>query len=132
MQTYIVLFRGINVGGNNIIRMKELTAKLEQHGFSDVKSYIQSGNLVLRSDELPTEKVQQLVTTHFGFTPEVFALTSAEFKSIAQQKPYQAPAVEVEGKFVHFFICQQNISLDQAAIAKYQSDSEQITVVDNT
>ena len=54
MKTYIALFRGINVGGNNIIKMKDLVELLEGLGAKQVKTYIQSGNVVLQSIEEPS------------------------------------------------------------------------------
>jgi uncharacterized protein (DUF1697 family) len=50
MTTYLVLLRGINVGGKNKVPMAELKALLADLGFRDVRTYIQSGNAVLRSD----------------------------------------------------------------------------------
>jgi hypothetical protein len=44
MVTWIALFRGINVGGKNILPMKELTRELEKLGYTKIESYIQSGN----------------------------------------------------------------------------------------
>ena len=49
MKTYIALFRGINVGGRNMLPMKELKPMLERNGCLDVQTYIQSGNVVFRS-----------------------------------------------------------------------------------
>ncbi len=51
MKTCIALFRGINVGGNNLLPMKELRAVLEDLGMEDVRTYIQSGNAVFRTTE---------------------------------------------------------------------------------
>ena len=48
---YVALLRGINVGGNNLVPMKALKAKFEDLGFGDVKTYINSGNVVFSSDE---------------------------------------------------------------------------------
>ena len=50
MPTLIALLRGINIGGNNKLPMKELTALLEGMGLRDVQTYIQSGNVVFRCD----------------------------------------------------------------------------------
>ena len=49
MNTYIALFRGINVGGNNKLPMRELKDVLAGLGLHDVKTYIQSGNVVFQS-----------------------------------------------------------------------------------
>ena len=50
MNTYILLFRGINVGGKNTIKMKELVSLLEDLGLFQVQTYIQSGNVVYLLD----------------------------------------------------------------------------------
>ena len=49
-KTYIALLRGINVGGNNIIKMVDLKLAFEEMEFSNVKTYIQSGNVIFSSD----------------------------------------------------------------------------------
>lgn len=51
MNTYAVLLRGINVGGKNKVSMTDLKQNLEVIGYNDVKTYINSGNVVLRSDK---------------------------------------------------------------------------------
>ena len=53
MKTYIALLRGINVGGHKKVPMAELRDLLNKNGFSDIKTYIQSGNVIFKvSDEL--------------------------------------------------------------------------------
>jgi uncharacterized protein (DUF1697 family) len=49
VQSWIALFRGINVGGNNILPMAELRQELESLGLCNVRTYIQSGNVVFES-----------------------------------------------------------------------------------
>lgn len=51
MQSWVALFRGINVGGHRKLPMKELAAGLEALGLRQVRTYIQSGNVVFRGDE---------------------------------------------------------------------------------
>lgn len=51
MRTWVALFRGINVGGNRVLPMKDLVATLENAGAQDIETYIQSGNAVFRSQE---------------------------------------------------------------------------------
>ena len=50
MTTYLVLLRGINVGGKNKVPMARLRELLEELGYSDVSTYIASGNVILSSD----------------------------------------------------------------------------------
>ena len=78
MKTYIALFRGINVGGNNVLPMKELVARLESIGAQNVKTYIQSGNAVFQSQEtnasLLQNKISAAIKKSHGFEPQVFLL----------------------------------------------------------
>jgi uncharacterized protein (DUF1697 family) len=78
MKTYIALFRGINVGGNNVLPMKELVARLESIGAQNVKTYIQSGNAVFQSQEtnasLLSNKIIAAIKKSHGFEPQVFLL----------------------------------------------------------
>ena len=50
MKKYLALLRGINVGGNNIIRMVDLKAAFEEMGLNDVQTYIQSGNVIFNTE----------------------------------------------------------------------------------
>ena len=91
MNTYIALFRGINVGGNNIIKMKDLVDLLEGVGAKQVKTYIQSGNVVLQSTQEPSqlsEKISQAIQQRFGFSPQVLLLTQPEFEEAIHNNPY--------------------------------------------
>jgi uncharacterized protein (DUF1697 family) len=54
---YLILIRGINVGGKNVIKMDELKKIFEEMNFSDVKTHIQTGNVFIRDSEKNTEKL---------------------------------------------------------------------------
>lgn len=58
---YVALLRGINVGGNNMVSMKALKASFERLGFSDVSTYINSGNVLFRSDETDARKLEEKI-----------------------------------------------------------------------
>ncbi len=61
MQTYIALLRGINVSGQKKIKMADLRAGLETLSFSDITTYIQSGNIVFKSDILSVAKLEKQI-----------------------------------------------------------------------
>jgi len=61
VKTYIAFFRGINVGGKNLIKMTELKACFESLGFQDVSTYIQSGNVLFSANEANQLKLTSLV-----------------------------------------------------------------------
>lgn len=61
MARYAAFLRGINVGGNNIIRMVSLKEAFEECGFSEVKTYIQSGNVLFSSDIKDKERLEDIL-----------------------------------------------------------------------
>jgi len=75
MITYVALLRGINVGGNNVIKMDALRAAFEKLGFAGVKTYIQSGNVLFQSeltDELALEKtLEEALSKTFDYHARV-------------------------------------------------------------
>lgn len=72
MTAYIALFRGINVGGNKVVKMETLRNLLESVGLSDVKTYIQSGNVVFKS----SQTAGRIQVTIAGVFPKAFGLES--------------------------------------------------------
>ena len=101
MAIWIVLLRGINVGGKHVVPMKRLRELLEESGFSDVRTYIQSGNCVFGSDETDAGNVGQTIAgtieREFGFRPSVFALTLDDLDAAIAANPFPADA----GKALH-------------------------------
>jgi uncharacterized protein (DUF1697 family) len=87
---YIVLLRGVNVGGNKKLDMKSLRLFFENLGYSDVSSYINSGNIILSSNKkLNSKKIEQALEQQFGFTTSILIKTSREIKNIAKAIPAQ-------------------------------------------
>ncbi|MGC2049308.1 MAG: DUF1697 domain-containing protein [Gallionella sp.] len=103
MKTYIALFRGINVGGNSILPMKELVAVLENLGLQDLKTYIQSGNVIFRSKAADTAqlagKIGAAIRKSHGFEPLVLLLDSAVLDKVIRENPY--PEAEAVPNTVH-------------------------------
>jgi len=76
MNTYVVLLRGINVGGKNKVSMAELKKCLEELGFANVSTFIASGNVILQSDKR-AEEIQRQIET---ILPKAFKLDSELIK----------------------------------------------------
>ena len=90
MPRHIVLLRGINIGSRNRISMPELRAALEDAGFEDVRTYVQSGNVVLESrakSESVRRKVEQVIAERFGLDVEVVVRTRAELAAVVKRNP---------------------------------------------
>lgn len=128
MKTHIALLRGINVGGNNILPMKELVSLMEASGYKSVKTYIQSGNIVYQSEDNDNEKLSSLIEQKFGFKPYVFVLSIDEFKRAMNNCPYQSD----QGKEIHYFFLEgNNIIIDHSLLESLKADSEQYQLIDN-
>lgn len=94
MNTYAVLLRGINVGGKNKIKMADLRELLEEHGFLDVRTYIQSGNVVLRSElnaEQISSRIEQLLIRSFALDSSIVRVLCLSHGQLAQAVE-QAPS----------------------------------------
>jgi uncharacterized protein (DUF1697 family) len=91
MTTYLAFLRGINVGGNSLIRMAELTKALEAAGLQGVKTYIQSGNVIFVSAEKDKTKLAALIksTIHnaFNMIVDIAVFTQEEWRTIIKVAP---------------------------------------------
>lgn len=90
---YISILRGINVGGNRKILMKELKVLFEKLGFTEVVTYIQSGNVVFESDLKLSNadlevKIEQAITEIFGFDVPVIIRTTDEWAKSIVNNPF--------------------------------------------
>ena len=92
MKTYIALLRGINVSGQKIIKMELLRKILAELGFENIRTYIQSGNIIFESKSLPVLKLETKIAAkieeHFGFTVPVTIVTPEELLEIINKNPY--------------------------------------------
>jgi uncharacterized protein (DUF1697 family) len=88
---YLALLRGINVGGKNVIKMDFLKDIFEKMGFYDVKTYIQSGNILFKDTEIEKKKLaRKIEKTLFKITNYeimVLVITLSDFKNIIKDIP---------------------------------------------
>jgi uncharacterized protein (DUF1697 family) len=89
--TYVALLRGINLGPTNKIAMPALRAMTEELGYTDVATYISSGNLIFRtSKKAPTVEraLTKAITDTFGLTIDVMVRNDAQLKKVLGGNPY--------------------------------------------
>jgi uncharacterized protein (DUF1697 family) len=134
MQKYIALFRGINVGGNNILPMKELITLLENLGAEKVATYIQSGNVVLTHKEnnlkILSEKITAAIKKNFGFETKVLLLKQKEIEHAISSNPF--PEGEKEPKTLHaFFLTTTPKEPDLNKMDEIKTKSEQYRLIGN-
>jgi uncharacterized protein (DUF1697 family) len=93
VNTHLVLLRGINVGGKNKVPMAALRDCLEERGFSNVSTYIASGNVILSSDRQADEvqaQIEKALPECFTLDVELIkalALTPGQLRAIVENKP---------------------------------------------
>jgi uncharacterized protein (DUF1697 family) len=91
MRTYIAFLRGINVGGNNIIKMDALRQAFMDMGFTEVATYIQSGNVVFVSNKtncIRIEKqIERVLSTRFGYLARVLVREKKEMEATVAHLP---------------------------------------------
>ncbi len=92
MPVFIAFLRGINVGGKKTIAMAKLKALLEKVGFEDVKTHLNSGNVVFATKEKSPDKltrtIENAIGKEFGFAPAIVLRSAAELKAILAKNPF--------------------------------------------
>lgn len=127
MSPWIALLRGINVGGKNVLPMKDLTALIETAGCTDVKTYVQSGNAVFRSSnatapQLAT-RIARAIAQSRKFAPSVLVLSIRELEQVVAANPF--PEAESEPKSLHvFFLAESPKSPNVASLNSIKAESE--------
>jgi uncharacterized protein (DUF1697 family) len=106
METYISLLKGINVGGHKIIKMALLKSYLESFGFSNVCTYIQSGNIIYNFKKTKEEKlsnhIAQIINEQFGFQVNVITINQSGYKQILNQNPFVKKNVDIAHLHISF------------------------------
>ncbi|MCK9617522.1 MAG: DUF1697 domain-containing protein [Lentimicrobiaceae bacterium] len=88
---HIALLRGINVGGNNIIRMTDLKSCFENMGYGNVTTYIQSDNVIFSTNEKDNaqleSKTEKFLSEKFNYTSRVVIITHEQLAKIVKEAP---------------------------------------------
>ena len=134
MTAFVSLFRGINVGGHRKIKMDELKAVHESLGFRDVIPYIQSGNVVFKSDDADVVRLQKQledgIEKNFGFHVDVIMRTSAEFSVILEKNPFQNQQ-DRESKWIAvMFLAARPDDIAQEDLRKTYVGPEEFYIID--
>ena len=91
MARYVALLRGINVGGKNPIGMPALKACFDEHGFEDVATYIQSGNVLFSTGRASvsklTDRVERMLSADFDYDASVVIRDRAQMRTVIERAP---------------------------------------------
>jgi uncharacterized protein (DUF1697 family) len=117
MARQIALLRGINVGGNKRVEMARLRALLEELGYRDVRTYVNSGNAVFSGPRRSEQHLEAAVAKTFGFEVPVVLRTRDELAEIVQANPLRDVASDPAKHLVVFCGAEASTDLDPADFA---------------
>ena len=129
MTEYIALLRGINVGATRKLPMAELRQALAEAGHAAVRTYIQSGNVLLSSDEKPEAletQLEALIAARFGLTVPIMVRSAVAWSATLAANPLQAES-DARPHIVHLGVAKRPPARDAVmALAERAHDGERI------
>jgi uncharacterized protein (DUF1697 family) len=107
MPIYISMLRGINVGGHKQVKMDRLRESFEALGFEQVKTHIQSGNVVFKAGKISaatlSKRIEERILDDFGFSVSVISRTADELANTIKSNPFlNQPGIDSEKLHVAF------------------------------
>lgn len=126
MTTWIALLRGVNVGGNRL-PMADLRDECASMGLENVRTYIQSGNVVFEAGpESACDLAAALpprIERRFGFRPRILVLSVDDLRRAMSANPYAE--AESEPKTVHlYFLAERPDAVDTDGLDELRADTE--------
>jgi uncharacterized protein (DUF1697 family) len=131
MARHIVLLRGINIGSRNRISMPELREALEDAGFKDVRTHLQSGNVVLESTAKPesvARKCEKVISERFKLEIPVVVRTRAELAGVVKRNPLAKVATDPKRYQVSFLSARPSANVVRE-LKDAAADSEQVVAI---
>ncbi len=129
MIMYIAFFRGINVGGRNLVKMVHLKTLLEKLEFRRVRTYIQSGNVIFQAKTTHKKEIKQSIEYNFektfGFKTQVLVMNKDEFTGIIQNNPFVQEAGKDPAYFHVTFLFNETVKGNYGFIDKYLKENEE-------
>jgi uncharacterized protein (DUF1697 family) len=136
MYRYIAILRGINVGGNRKILMSDLKDLFIQQGFKNVKTYIQSGNVIFDSDDESSvqnlsEKIQNAILHKFNFEVPVIIKCAHDFARAIQLNPFVSEeGFDIDRLHLTFLSAVSSVE-DMALIKSFDVGNDRFEIVND-
>lgn len=132
MTTIISMLRGVNVGGHNQIKMDALRALCESLGLRDAQTYVQSGNVVFRTEArdlaLVAKRIESRIERDFGFRPDVIVRTASELRDAIARNPFASRSGIEPGKLLVVFLAANPEPEARAKVLKLKADPEELRI----
>ncbi|OHE62613.1 MAG: hypothetical protein A2Y36_03795 [Treponema sp. GWA1_62_8] len=132
MTRYLVLIRGINVGGI-VLKMDDLKALMAEFGFEKIRTYIQSGNAIFESDSDDVRelalRIKDIIRSRMGLEIEAFVKTKADLERMLDSLPFGDDG----GKKLYITVLGDRPEADRVdELRSLNTDAEKIAVVGDT
>ena len=133
VKTYISILRGINVGGKRKILMTDLKKLYTQLGFTDIVTYIQSGNVIFNSKEKNVPKLESSIKNKilevFGYDVPVIIRSVAELKEIINNNPFKDIEGSTSEKLYITFLSKEPEERNEINLANYDLKGDEFKIV---
>ena len=124
---YVGLLCGVNVGGKNKMPMAELRGLFESLGFSDVRTFIQSGNVIFKSKQIPKSSfLEAAIVERFAISTHVVLRTSSEIGTVLKHNPF---AIDEEARVYVGFMAQKPSAAIVDALDHERFGAERFAIV---
>src|SRR5581483_10099508 len=134
MPVMICMLRGVNVGGHNKISMETLRGICASLKFQDARTYVQSGNVVFRTDQRSEARVaaslESAIEKKLGFRPAVVVRKAADFRAVIAANPFRARKDIHPGKLLVSFLSARPTADAWAELRKIKADPEELRIAD--
>lgn len=135
MTTYISILRGINVSGKKLIKMDVLKRMYENLNFLNVKTYVQSGNVVFNYKEADVSVLKEIISKElercFGFVVPVILLTADTLQTIIDQNPFNNDSSKDKLHLYVTFLAEKPKQYDAYIFENIKQDGEEFHFSDN-
>lgn len=134
METKIAILRGINVGGARKILMADLKSLLEALGYTEVSTYIQSGNVFFKASETAHQKlenaIEKAIKDQYGFDVPVIVRTAKELECAVESNPFYHEETDVNKLHLTFLKAQPEIE-NKKLTESYSYEPDQFEIIGN-
>lgn len=135
MTTYISILRGINVSGHNLIKMEALRTSYQNLGFYDVRTYVQSGNVIFsgknQEEAVLEQQISEQIKKDFGFDVPVIVTSADSLAQIIMNNPFLGQT-DKDRSFLHVtFLSVIPKNFDMLTLETKKQNGEEVFILKN-
>lgn len=132
METYVALLRGINVSGQKIIRMDDLKKTFKSQNYENVRTYIQSGNIIFQTKKTDInalkKKIENQIRKSFSFEVTVLLRSHSDIAEIIKQNPFGKNSNSDDGKLYLSFLSEAPDEASKKELLSIRNDLDELKI----